>query len=42
MVQAVYKVSEPTSRELPAWVEPLYKVSEPTCTSRGLSARSAA
>ena len=39
-VQSVYKVSEPTSRELFAWVEPFYTVSEPD--SRGLSAGSAA
>ena len=39
-MQSVYKVSEPTSRELSAWVEPFYTVSEPT--SRGLSAGSAA
>ena len=42
MVQSVYKVSEPASRELSALVDPLYMVSKPTCTSRRLSAGSAA
>ena len=39
-IQSVYKVSEPTSRELSAWVQPFYMVSKPT--SRGLSAGNAA
>ena len=39
-VKSVNKVSEPTSRELSAWVKPFHMVSEPN--SRGLSAGSAA
>ena len=40
-MQSVYKVSDPTYRELSAcWVEPFYTVSEPT--SRVLSEGSAA
>ena len=40
MVHIVYKVSEPTCRELSAWVEPFYMVSKPT--SKGLLAGNAA
>ena len=40
VVQSVYKISEPTCRELSAWMEHLYMVSEPT--SKGLLAESAA
>ena len=40
MIHSVYKVSEPTCRELSDWVEPLDTVSEPT--SKELSAGSTA